>query len=222
MRRTIFIAPPPPRSHPRAPGRAARASVGAPGSPQMRFDGLPVTADDGPGQLEVVLDHAAHHRNERLRRRARRLEHLRGSLVQRHEIACRHDRARVVERTIGVVERERRETELAGEPEADLMRFVRLRGDRGVRPVELLRPSRARERLQRVDPEPARRADRARPAASPRSCARSRARARSPRRPPRSPGRGRRAARARPRPAKPRSHAHAAWRRQPSRLGPSR
>ena len=61
----------------------------------------------------------------------------------------------VVQRASRVVELERSQTERLGEPEAHRMRLLRLGRDRGPRAVELLRPARARERLQRVEGEAA-------------------------------------------------------------------
>src|SRR5665213_3663803 len=61
--------------------------------------------------------------------------------------------AGVVERPRGVVELERLQAERLRQPDAERAGRFRLRGDGGPRAVELLRPTRARERLERVHAE---------------------------------------------------------------------
>ena len=76
--------------------------------------------------------------------------------------------ARVVERPRLVRELERSQAEHLGDLETERAPLVGLRGDRGPGAVELFRPSRARERLQRVQRKPPRvriqRGERRRPA----------------------------------------------------------
>ena len=59
---------------------------------QVRVDRRPVAALDRPGQLEAVVDRPPHQRQERLGRRAGRLEERRGGAVERDEEARRERR----------------------------------------------------------------------------------------------------------------------------------
>ena len=76
--------------------------------------------------------------------------------MQRDEIVRRDRRPRVVERAGGVVERERTQSHCFGEPDTDLASFGRLGCQGGPGAVELLRSTRARERLERMKRETAR------------------------------------------------------------------
>src|SRR5438309_814481 len=115
--------------------------------PDVRVGRRPVAAGDGPGQLEVVVDRAAHQREKRLRRRACLLEERRGDPVQRDEVARSEGSARVVERPRGVRELERIEAEQPRQLEAQSARLAGLGGDGRVGSVELLWPAPAYDRL---------------------------------------------------------------------------
>ena len=65
----------------------------------------------GPVSCEVVVDHSAHERVERLGRRFCRREQIAGGSAQRDEVVRRDRGARVVERTALVVEHERPQAE---------------------------------------------------------------------------------------------------------------
>ena len=121
----------------------------------MRLDRRPVAARDRAGQLEAVLDRAAHQRLERLRRRACGLEEERRRALERDDVVRREHGAGVVERARRVGELERPQAEQLGELRPLLDGLGGLAGDRGPGAVELLGPARARERLQRVDAEAA-------------------------------------------------------------------
>ena len=84
----------------------------------MAFDGLPVAARDRAGELESVLDHAAHQRIERLRRDVGRLEQRAGGAAQGDEVVRGDRRAGVVRRAVRVIEREWLQSEGLREPEA--------------------------------------------------------------------------------------------------------
>ena len=73
----------------------------------MRLDRLPISALDRSGQLEAVLDRAAHQRLESFRRRSRRGHEPGRGLVQGDEVVGGNDRAGVVERPVAVLELER-------------------------------------------------------------------------------------------------------------------
>ena len=122
----------------------------------VRVDGVPVAAGDRPREVEAVLDRARHQGHERLGRRACGLEQAARRAVQRHEVVRRDGRARVVERASVVVEVERAQAERQRKLAAVRARLVALAADGRPGAVELLGPARARERLQRVHPEPAR------------------------------------------------------------------
>src|SRR4029079_3275894 len=92
-------------------------------------------------------------RVERLRRRAGRREQLGGDAVQRDQVVRRDRGARVVEGTLVVGELERAQVEKLGELEAEGTSFLGLGGDSRPGAVELLRPTRACERLERVERE---------------------------------------------------------------------
>ena len=117
----------------------------------MGLHGRPVAALDRTGQLEAVLDRAAHQRLQRLGRRACRGDQACSCLVQRDQVVRRDRGPRVVERPLGVGELERLQPEQARQLEPELERLVRLGGDRRPGTVELLGPSRACERLQGMD-----------------------------------------------------------------------
>ena len=117
------------------------------------LDGLPVPALDRPGELESVVDHAAHERLERLGRHVGRLEELARRALEGDEVVRGDRGAGVVERTPIVGERERPQPEGLREPPAGCGRLVGLAGHRGPGPVELVGAAVVRERLQRMDGE---------------------------------------------------------------------
>ena len=121
----------------------------------MRLDGGPVAARDRPGELELVLDGAPHERHERLCRRAGQDERARRRLMQRHEEVRGHGGPRVVELAIGLGEIEGAQAEHACKPVTARSRLDVPGGHRGKRAVELLGSTRANERLERMDAEPA-------------------------------------------------------------------
>ena len=75
--------------------------------------------------------------------------------MQCDEVVRPEDRAGVVERARALLQREGSQPERLGEPEARLARVLCPGRDRRPGAVELLRPSRTRERLERVHAEPA-------------------------------------------------------------------
>ena len=130
----------------------------------VRLDRRPVAAGDRPGQLEAVLDRAAHQRHERLAGAPDAEQHRRA--LQRHEIVRGEDGAGVVERPRRRRRARRLQAERLREPLARRQRLAGLRGDRGPGAVELGRVAAPVERLQRVDARSGARAGRARRAAS--------------------------------------------------------
>ena len=112
--RTIFMSRAP-ASRRRASRRGARAPALLADRRAVRVDRRPVAARDRPGQLEAVLDRAAHQRLERLRRGAGRVEEQRRRALKRDDVVRREDGARVVERARRVGEIERAEPERLGE-----------------------------------------------------------------------------------------------------------
>ena len=126
--RTIFIGPPAPRSRRPARGTAARARAAARGSlpgaprpsPSRRARPGPVSSKSFSITRRISGTSASGGAPAAC-------DEVGGRLVERDEVARRDDGARVVERALRVVERERLEPELAREPEADLPRLVALR-----------------------------------------------------------------------------------------------
>jgi hypothetical protein len=111
----------------------------------VRVHRRPVTARDGSGELEAVLDRPAHQRLERLGRRSGRLEEKRCRALERDDVIRRKHRACVVDRAGGVGELERAEAEqldgawaavTADRPDA-LGEGMRLADVLGLRPFEL-------------------------------------------------------------------------------------
>ena len=120
----------------------------------MSVDCRPVAAFDRSRQLEPVVDRAAHERDERLRRRSGGPEELGRDFVQSYEVIRGDCCACVVQRACVVRQLEGPQAQCFGEPEAGAPRFLRLARDGGPGAVELLGAARARERLERMEPEP--------------------------------------------------------------------
>jgi pimeloyl-ACP methyl ester carboxylesterase len=119
----------------------------------MRLHRLPVAALNRAGQLEPVVDRAAHQGDETFLGSSRGAEQLRGNCVQRHEIIRCDCGTGVVERARLIRELEGPEPEELGQAEADRKPIRCFCSHRRPRPVELFGTTRAREGLQRMQRE---------------------------------------------------------------------
>src|SRR6185312_1444220 len=119
------------------------------------LDGLPVAALDRARQLEVVVNHTAHERVERLGWHGGLREQLAGHPTESDEVVRGDHRARVVERAEIVRKREGTDPKEDGELVRDRTGLLRLAGDGRPGAVELLRATVVGERLQRVEGEAA-------------------------------------------------------------------
>src|SRR6185503_8478116 len=116
---------------------------------------LPVAALDRARQLEVVVDHTAHERVERLGWHGGLREQLAGHPTESDEVVRGDHRARVVERAEIIRKREGPDPEEDGELVRDRTGLLRLAGDGRPGAVELLWATVVGERLQRVEGEAA-------------------------------------------------------------------
>ena len=119
----------------------------------MELHRIPVAPGDGAGQLEAVVDRAAHEGQEPLWGGAGVLEQARGGPVESDQVVSGHHGARVVEGSLAVGERERMQAQRPRQPKAPGSCLLGLGADSGVGSVELLRAPPLDQRLQGVHAE---------------------------------------------------------------------